>query len=383
MDKASSARSIETCNSAGIRRDYVCSTSQHTSALPKNDGRTRSAKRKAGPEKNTVQKKGKVSEVPEPREKDRVTSCSKSVNSVSKGSSKRKASTYGEGPSRKKERSRDQKEDLSVSEFKAKYTQQNQLGKGGCGCVFAGYRNADNLPVAIKHIPKDKVFCKVVDRNGRELSAEVAVMLKLAGGKAGSVGASVPVSLLDWHDLDQELILVLERPVPSEDLFNYIEINGGSLQEEEAKIILKQLVDAAVELHNKCIFHRDIKVENILIQTGADVPRVRLIDFGLSCFFKKTSSYRVFYGTLAHVPPEWYSCYSYKAGPTTVWQLGVVLFEMLHPEESFETTKFLGDKLEISNQLSLSCQDFLQMCLTKVPEQRPTLEQLHLHPWLR
>lgn len=76
----------------------------------------------------------------------------------------------------------------------------------------------------------------VQDRNGRELSAEVAVMLKLAGGKAGSVGASVPVSLLDWHDLDQELILVLERPVPSEDLFNYIEINGGSLQEEEAMV---------------------------------------------------------------------------------------------------------------------------------------------------
>lgn len=65
-----------------------------------------------------------------------------------------------------------------------------------------------------------------------------------------------------------------------------------------SQIILKQLVDAAVELHNKCIFHRDIKVENILIQTGADVPRVRLIDFGLSCFFKKTSSYRVFYGTI-------------------------------------------------------------------------------------
>uniref|UniRef100_A0A3Q1IBS2 non-specific serine/threonine protein kinase n=1 Tax=Anabas testudineus TaxID=64144 RepID=A0A3Q1IBS2_ANATE len=208
------------------------------------------------------------------------------------------------------------------SEFKAKYTQQNQLGKGGCGCVFAGYRNADNLPVRVTHLSNtfQKTRCS-------------------------------------------ELILVLERPVPSEDLFNYIEING------------------AVELHNKCIFHRDIKVENILIQTGADVPRVRLIDFGLSCFFKKTSSYRVFYGTLAHVPPEWYSCYSYKAGPTTVWQLGVVLFEMLHPEESFETTNKTIRGRESSP--SHSCQDFLQMCLTKVPEQRPTLEQLHLHPWLR
>lgn len=43
-----------------------------------------------------------------------------------------------------------------LAEFKAKYTQQNQLGKGGCGCVFAGYRNADNLPVRVTHVFKHK-----------------------------------------------------------------------------------------------------------------------------------------------------------------------------------------------------------------------------------
>jgi len=61
-------------------------------------------------------------------------------------------------------------------------------------------------------------------------------MLKLAAETTGSVGTSVPVSLLDWYDLDLELILVLERPVPCDDLFNYIEDNGGALEEEEAKV---------------------------------------------------------------------------------------------------------------------------------------------------
>lgn len=66
-----------------------------------------------------------------------------------------------------------------------------------------------------------------------------------------------------------------------------------------SQIILKQLVDAAKELQDKCIFHRDIKVENILIETSSDVPRVRLIDFGLSCFVKEASFYRVFYGKMS------------------------------------------------------------------------------------
>ncbi|XP_026184334.1 serine/threonine-protein kinase pim-1-like [Mastacembelus armatus] len=323
--------------------------------------------------------------------------CSTSVKDVSKKSIKRKAATDGEGPCSKKRRSLDlietknktteeTKEDLSTDsqrDFQNKYQQENQLGEGGCGSVFAGYRRADNLPVAIKHISKDKVYCTAETKNGKQLSIEVVIMLKLSGEKAKRVGTSVPVSLLDWYDLGKELILVLERPIPSEDLFKYRERNGGFLEEEKAKIILKQLVDGAIELQNQHIFHRDIKIENILIETSSDVPRVRLIDFGLSCFFKKTSCYHVFYGTTAHVPPEWYNRCMYSAGPTTVWQMGVVLFETLHRKASFETSKFLQNKMKISNKLSKDCQDFLQMCLTHVPEQRPTLKQLQLHPWLR
>ncbi|KAM7373925.1 hypothetical protein PAMP_006613 [Pampus punctatissimus] len=273
---------------------------------------------------------------------------------------KRKAANDGEEPTRKKKKSPDLKETKEETKevftsspragFEEKYQQENKLGEGGCGSVFAGYRKADRLPVAIKHIPKDKVLCKQTDKNGKQLSVEVAVMLKLR--QTASKGPSAPVSLLDWYDLKQELVLVLERPVPAVDLYKYTEAHGGSLEEEEAKIILKQLLDATIELEKMCIFHRDIKVENILIETSTDVPCVRLIDFGLSCFFKKRSSYSVFYGTSAHTPPEWYDRYTYRVSPTTVWQLGVVLFETLHRNSLFETRRFLGNKLKISNKLS-------------------------------
>ncbi|XP_070773714.1 serine/threonine-protein kinase pim-1-like [Enoplosus armatus] len=379
------------------------------------DGEGPLKKKRKGLDHNQLDEESASSSVDTCRESSSsspLEGCSTPVEDVSKPVRKRKATAEGEGPRKKKrkrsperketkeatkeepkeeskeepiEKKKEETKKFSINvlraEFVAKYEQQNQLGAGGCGSVFAGYRKADNLPVAIKRVPRDKVLCKQLDKNGRQLSVEVAIMLKLAAETTGSVGSSAAVSLLDWYDLGKELVLVQERPIPSQDLDEYIYANGGSLQEEEAKLILKQLVDAAKDLQDKQIFHRDIKVENILIETGSDVPRVRLIDFGLSCFVKKKSVYRVFYGTLAHTPPEWHSQSTYRAGPTTVWQMGVVLFEMLH--RKFETIMFLRNKLKISNNLSSNCKDFLQLCLTEAPEQRPTLEELQHHPWLR
>ncbi|KAK9530872.1 hypothetical protein VZT92_012349 [Zoarces viviparus] len=299
-------------------------------------------------------------------------SCNTSVDDVGR---KRKASD--DGPNMKTS-SPDQR-GLSGSEvvdptaeFEAKYKQEDLLGKGGCGSVFAGYRKADNLPVAIKHVPSVNILCKHV--NG--ISLEVAIMLKLA---AKSDQTSAPISLLEWYNLDQELILVLERPIPAKDLRGHIETNGGPLDEEEAKVILKQLIDAAIDLEKQHIFHRDIKVQNILIETSSNRPRVRLIDFGLSRFVKKRTSYREFFGTQS--PPECGDRGVYRPGPTTVFQIGMVLFDMLHLSE-FAKDSFFANKQRISYKLSNDCKDLLRTTLNREPKKRPTLKQLKSHPWL-
>uniref|UniRef100_A0A3B5BFT5 non-specific serine/threonine protein kinase n=1 Tax=Stegastes partitus TaxID=144197 RepID=A0A3B5BFT5_9TELE len=183
-------------------------------------------------------------------------------------------------------------------------------------------------------------------RNKAEQAAILKIMVELQTVPRSSVGASAPIELLDWFDLDQELILVLETPIPCKDLLGYVWDNGASLEEEEAKIILKQL-------QNSHVFHRDIKPENILLETGSDVPRLRLIDFVVSCC---------------------YPHYRYRAGPTTVGQVGAVLFDMLHRNNRFDTTRLLIKQLPFSSSLSQQCKDFLHMCFTEEPAQRPTLE---------
>ncbi|XP_035000525.2 serine/threonine-protein kinase pim-1-like [Hippoglossus stenolepis] len=265
--------------------------------------------------------------------------------------------------------------------FEEKYWQLDKLGEGGFGYVFAGFRKSDCLPVAIKHVDK-KSLLKPVWLYGKELPAEVAVMLKLAAEKDDSTGMSAPIELLDWYDLGHELILVLERPFHSKDLYNYT-VDKGCIRERKAKILMRQLVDAAIGLEKRHIFHSDIKAENILIDIGSRIPEVRLIDFGLSKIVeKKDTIFTTLGGTETHEPPEWFTQYFHRAGPTTVWQLGIVLFEMLHKDD-FTTESFLNKTLKMSSKMSKKCYDFLHLCLREDPVLRSTLTELQHHRWLR
>ncbi|XP_024140385.1 serine/threonine-protein kinase pim-1 isoform X1 [Oryzias melastigma] len=268
------------------------------------------------------------------------------------------------------------------AEFEAKYVEEDQFGSGGFGSIHAGFRRSDNLPVAIKHILKCYIRNKELDENGNFIPSEVAILLKLRDESLQSKDKAAPVPLLDWYEIGREVILVMERPIPCEDMYDYIENKGGKLQEEEAKIIMKQLIHTAIDLEERNIFHQDIKIDNILIQTSSDVPRARLIDFGLSCMAEKDTIFRVFSGTPAHGPPEYFKGFS-SPGSTTVWQLGVVLYESLHDPMSFSTRDFVKGSLTVHDKLSEECQDFFRACLNLNQERRAQLKDLLHHPWLR
>uniref|UniRef100_UPI003AAF38CE serine/threonine-protein kinase pim-1-like n=1 Tax=Centroberyx gerrardi TaxID=166262 RepID=UPI003AAF38CE len=282
-------------------------------------------------------------------------------------------------------REEEEEEEQEEGQLREEYVEVGPLGEGSYGSVYSGYRRTDRLPVAIKHIAKpDVVYMRLIlGGRVRQVPLEVVLLLKAgAGAEPGSVGSTAAVTLVDWFDLSDELVLVLERPVPSMDLIAYLEARGGHIQECEAKIIMKQLVDAAMEIEAKGVFHRDIKLENVLVETGSDVPRVRLIDFGFGRVMRE-GAYTQASGTPAYTPPEWYQRGSYRAGPTTVWQLGVLMFGLLAGRLPFDTGRqIVHKKAKLGNGFSRNCQDFLRRCLTKCPDRRFTLERLQLHPWL-
>ncbi|XP_056151412.1 serine/threonine-protein kinase pim-2-like [Lampris incognitus] len=262
----------------------------------------------------------------------------------------------------------------SRADFEDKYEEMEQLGEGGFGAVYAGRRKEDNLQVRLTN-------SGIIDGNLQRCPLEVMLMV-LAGGQPAAIGKHSAVTLVDWFEVERDLVLVMERPVPSIDLFYYLETVGGSLQEEEAKPFMKQLVSMMADVHARGVLHRDLKLENILVETGTDTPRLRLIDFGCGCLLKN-GLYRRFFGTTLYTPPEWFTRGCYRADACTVWQLGVLLYEILCGAAPFNTRReIISEEPDISAKLSPGCEDLLQKCLSKCPVDRASLEELQRHPWL-
>ncbi|KPP78265.1 hypothetical protein Z043_102244 [Scleropages formosus] len=262
-----------------------------------------------------------------------------------------------------------------VEKLQEMYTLGAHLGRGGFGLVYEGIRNTDGLPVAIKYVSKRKEKLIKLPLRKRRLPMEVALMRHV-----NSAPASPHVlNLIEWFDLPSHYVLVLERPQSSQDLHQFCTAQGGTLTEHQARIVMLQVIEALRLCQDRGVLHRDLKPQNLLIQP--ETLEVKLIDFGCAVFLKDAPCAKIS-GTKLYFPPEVFLWKQYLPSPATVWSFGVTLYTLLFGRLPFATVEdIIKCYFIIPVGISKECHSLIMRCLRPRATERPTLDQIVLHPW--
>ena len=167
--------------------------------------------------------------------------------------------------------------------------------------------------------------------------------------------------------------------------------NHKKITEEQASIILSQILSAIVYLHGKQICHRDIKPENIMLSKENDLNSIKIIDFGLSAqhFYKLINN--DYCGTYIYMAPEQIEKKLYFIS-VDIWSIGILMFMLLnngkHPfYVKGETRKDFNKKIQnckinFYNKISPMANHLLFKLLEPNPSWRYNAAQALKHPWI-
>jgi serine/threonine protein kinase len=98
------------------------------------------------------------------------------------------------------------------------------------------------------------------------------------------------------------------------------------VEEADCKYIFSQIMSGINYLHLKGICHRDIKLENIIIDNNLSI---KIIDFGFGAIGPKSKLQNFFCGTPSYMPPEIVQKKDYVGSFADIWSIGILLFTLL------------------------------------------------------
>lgn len=255
------------------------------------------------------------------------------------------------------------------------YVIREEIGTGRTSAVYKAVNMSTNEAVAIKILPKQQFqFQSELSRFQNEVSS----IFKCQHPNI--------VSFINLFHDSLNLYLVME--LADTDLQQIIS-RCGKMPLDQAQATFRQIAEAICYIHSMGIAHRDIKLENILVNSAE--RRVLLSDFGYSISprdFDQLSTTKL--GTLVYLPPEIVDNKPYNPFKADIWSCGILLYALLTAKFPWPTRneeeiiqKIRIRKIEFPDNLSPGIINLINSMTDIIPDKRPSFQEILQHPWIR
>lgn len=264
--------------------------------------------------------------------------------------------------------------------YVGQYMTGNSIGKGSFGTVKLGMHRKTGHKVAIKRIKTEGN-----SRITKLVKNEIAIQQKL--------DSEYIANLMEVSNIQGMTYMIMEL-VPEGSLFERV-VSKGGVSEQQTLDLFFQVAQAVEWCHLNHVCHRDLKPENMLMTVGG---KVKLIDFGLSAFYKKGQKLRDVCGSKRFQAPEMTKRMSkgYDPEAVDVWSMGIVLFELFHGQirlsqsDADSTAQYIRSYFArfsysaepLPGHPSKNLRDITLRMIDPDPSSRITIAELFRHDWL-